>query len=440
MGARSWKRALGVLCGRLRVVSIMKGHVDGVFCLRAFEGSQLLSRSMDSTVRLWETSENHGPPSDRARCPEHPAELHCLRGHNGPVFALALLPNGRMVTGSRDCTGAVWDIRSRTCEATLRGHVSPIECVVGMVDGTLITGDGHGCLKMWRQSSDNGVKLPPLLGPCLRRRLAHSIVTGFSGSLELARCMDDVPISVESSCNRQPDRHAWHCASTVMAHKSRVNLLAESSIRRGGRSVPVVISGSSDGSLVATACDHRGDWAVLFSVQGHASAVTCVDCSSTPLLTGSCDRTCRVWSLGATGIGCEAELVGHTRTVSCVQWLPQAAGRLVTASHDKTLRVWDANTAECVWLLKGHTSKIFAMCVLDDGRIVSGSRDKSLRLWEPSEGKCVQTLTGHQGSVWCVAQLSNGLICSGSNDTSVRVWAGVTDGRPELHAEYPAVW
>ena len=110
----------------------------------------------------------------------------------------------------------------------------------------------------------------------------------------------------------------------------------------------------------------------------------------------------------------------------------------MSASVDKTLKVWDVATGECVATLEGHSNSIYCVAIFSDGRrIVSGSRDGNLKLWgiapvsvdlsKPAElrGK----LNGHSGSVNCVAISPDGRrIVSGSHDKTLKVW-DVTTGK-----------
>ena len=41
---------------------------------------------------------------------------------------------------------------------------------------------------------------------------------------------------------------------------------------------------------------------------------------------------------------------------------------IVTASHDKTLRVWDIQTGECLHILNGHNHKVYYCTVQQDGK------------------------------------------------------------------------
>ncbi len=61
--------------------------------------------------------------------------------------------------------------------------------------------------------------------------------------------------------------------------------------------------------------------------------------------------------------------------------------RIVSGSHDKTVRVWDAASGKELMVLRGHGGPVFAAGFSRDGaRIVSGSEDKTVRVW-PARSK-----------------------------------------------------
>jgi WD40 repeat protein len=47
--------------------------------------------------------------------------------------------------------------------------------------------------------------------------------------------------------------------------------------------------------------------------------------------------------------------------------------KLVTASHDTTVKVWNINTGEIIHSLEGHTEYVMCVGVLDSGRLLSSS-------------------------------------------------------------------
>jgi WD40 repeat protein len=80
-------------------------------------------------------------------------------------------------------------------------------------------------------------------------------------------------------------------------------------------------------------------------------------------------------------------LHGHTDWVSSVAYSPDGT-HIVSGSHDKTIRVWNATTGQSVaGPFQGHTSSVSSVAYSPDGtHIVSGSRDNTIRVWNASTG------------------------------------------------------
>ena len=59
-----------------------------------------------------------------------------------------------------------------------------------------------------------------------------------------------------------------------------------------------------------------------------------------------------------------------------------------------------------------------------DGRLLAtASKDKTARLWDPATGECLRTLTGHDDFVRGVAFSPDGrLLATASNDKTARLW------------------
>jgi WD40 repeat protein len=156
---------------------------------------------------------------------------------------------------------------------------------------------------------------------------------------------------------------------------------------------------------------------------GHTEEVWAVAVTpdGTRAVSASFDRTLRVWDL-ATGKAL-ATLEGHTEGVHAVAVTPDGS-RAVSPSFDRSLRVWDLATGKALAILEGHIARVRAVAVTPDGtRAVSGSEDKTLRVWDLATGKALATLEGHTGVVRAVAVTPDGTrAVSASSDRTLRVW------------------
>jgi division protein 1 len=70
---------------------------------------------------------------------------------------------------------------------------------------------------------------------------------------------------------------------------------------------------------------------------------------------------------------------GHDGIVTCLD-LNGPYGTMVTASRDRTTRVWDLTTFKCLGQLPGHEDYVECM-QLEDHTLVTGSRDNTIRMW-----------------------------------------------------------
>jgi WD40 repeat protein len=119
--------------------------------------------------------------------------------------------------------------------------------------------------------------------------------------------------------------------------------------------------------------------------------------------------------------------LGHQGWIAAAAFSPD--GRYVlTGSWDRTARLWEIATGKELRRFEGHTSAVLSVAFSSDGRYVltgSGLGDYSVRLWDTKTGKEVRRFVGHGGDVKSVAFSIDGqhvMTGAGSFDRSVRLW------------------
>lgn len=87
---------------------------------------------------------------------------------------------------------------------------------------------------------------------------------------------------------------------------------------------------------------------------------------------------------------------------------------IVSASGDRTIKVWNTSNCEFVRTLNGHKRGI-ACLQYRDRLVVSGSSDNTIRLWDIECGACLRVLEGHEELVRCI-RFDSKHIVSGAYD------------------------
>lgn len=97
--------------------------------------------------------------------------------------------------------------------------------------------------------------------------------------------------------------------------------------------------------------------------------------------------------------------------------------RVISASADTTLRVWDVQSGELIHVLAGHTARVTSMCLTPDNRqLVSSSNDSTMRLWDMQSGELIRVFTGHTSSINTVCLTPDGNRAVSASARTLRVW------------------
>lgn len=123
--------------------------------------------------------------------------------------------------------------------------------------------------------------------------------------------------------------------------------------------------------------------------------------SGSLLLTGSYDRTAKIWPV--------VEMYGNKHTATPTKNIPVGENKDVVS-------------------LEGHTNVVYCLAFNNPfgDKVATGSFDKTAKIWKTNNGQCLQTLRGHQGEVVCLGFNSNPenkLLATGSMDSRAALWS-----------------
>lgn len=150
--------------------------------------------------------------------------------------------------------------------------------------------------------------------------------------------------------------------------------------------------------------------ALRVSLRGHEGSLSAAVFSPDPegkrVLTASTDRTARIWS--ADGKGRPVVLAGHERPITSAAWSPDGK-RVLTASEDGTARIWSADGVSPPVVLTASEQPLTTAAWSPDGRrVVTASRDGIARVHAADGSGEVQELRGHKGPLTAAAFLPPG--------------------------------
>jgi len=83
----------------------------------------------------------------------------------------------------------------------------------------------------------------------------------------------------------------------------------------------------------------------------------------------------------------------------------KSGDRFITGSYDRTCKVWNTLTGEELLTLEGHKNVVYAIAFNNPfgDKVVTGSFDKTAKIWNSATGELLQTLRGHTTEIVCLS-------------------------------------
>ncbi|XP_041125939.1 autophagy-related protein 16-1-like isoform X2 [Polyodon spathula] len=138
------------------------------------------------------------------------------------------------------------------------------------------------------------------------------------------------------------------------------------------------------------------------------------------LATGGMDRRVKLWEIVSGRCELKGALTGSNAGITSIEF-DSAGSYLLAASNDFASRIWTVDDFRLRHTLTGHSGKVLsARFLLDNARIVSGSHDRTLKLWDLRSKVCIKTVFAGSScnDIVCTEQC----VMSGHFDKKVRYW------------------
>jgi F-box and WD-40 domain protein 1/11 len=281
---------------------------------------------------------------------------------------LTLDCRNKIISGSRDRSVKVWDIKSGLCIKTISPSVSDATSQAEEIDlHSSALEDGGRAL--WPATVPRSQTLP-------------------------------IPASSDIAAPR---------GSSSMVHQASILCLDFDS--------DILVTGSSDRTCIVW--NVRNNYTPIKRLTHHAGAVLDVCFDSQHIVSCSKDTTICIWDRETSTT--LRRLSGHKGPVNAVQ---MRGNLIVSTSGDALIKLWNLESGRCIREFAGHERGLACVQFSEDSRLIlSGGNDHIIRVWDANTGECIRELSGHNRLVRSLhLDTANQRVISGSYDHTVKVF------------------
>ena len=349
----------------------------------------------------------------------HSRDLLALATNSEDVRLISLATSQNEASSVRDANYFGADV------ASLKGHEDIIICITVDWSGCwLATGAKDNTARLWKID---------------HKRKSYQEYAVFTGHAESIGAISLPPIAPSSSLPEY--KHPLDHPPAFLLTGSQDRTIKRWSVARS----------SNPNAPTDTAIQGKA----LYTRKAHDKDINAIAVSSHGQMFASAsqDRNCKIWAIETGEV--QGIMRGHRRGIWSVTFAPKDAppitgesgaasssrGLVLTGSGDKTIKIWSLNDYSCVRTFEGHTNSVLKVLWVPSPQtpnrgdsskpnpsnrpplIASAGGDGLVKIWDALSGETATTLDNHTDRIWALtANPSTGMLVSGGGDGVVNFW------------------
>ncbi|KAI8993249.1 WD40-repeat-containing domain protein [Pilobolus umbonatus] len=453
-------------------VRTVKAHEAPIIVMDIDSTSTLVATgSADASIKVWDI--------DKGYC------THNFKGHSGVVSALKFHNHkGKwyLASGADDCQVRVWDLSSGKCIAVLKSHVSVIRGLDFTADGQyLISGSRDKVVNVWDWKTKKLKATHPIfetieivgfieknaeIASQFGTQYAESDIFYTGGDSGLIKLWDLKTGKLVKA--QTPEVNSQHTISDVIYVESNQTLSAITNdqniliyslrndlerekqiIGYNDEIVDIAYIGEDEKYLAAATNSAQlriynvetQDCDLLY---GHKDMIISMDKTKegSVIVTASKDKTARIWRIDMANEDRKERFlpagicIGHTESVNAVAISRKSTSFMITGSQDRTIKYWNLRDLDLdnpqeeyrprsLYTHQAHDKDINSICIApNDKFFATGSQDKTAKLWSVDTGDLLGVMKGHKRGVWSTKfSPVDQVLATSSGDKTIKIWS-----------------